>query len=140
MLKDALYTVVNWMAMVHDKINHLNDRFEGVLSDKQMHFLVIGILGILLLCIIHPLFKSLAKNGHVLTISFIYVFTLILVITFAIEIGQRVTKTGKMEFADIVFGIGGFLSLYAVFLLLLWVARKIRIARIHRKYGNPRRM
>ena len=35
--------------------------------------------------------------------------TLIIVITFAIEIGQKVTNTGNMEFADIVFGVVGFI-------------------------------
>ena len=36
-----------------------------------------------------------------MVIAWIYVFTLIIVITFAIEIGQKVTNTGNMEFADI---------------------------------------
>ncbi len=48
-------------------------------------------------------------------ISWIYVFTLIIVITFAIEIGQRVTNTGVMEFKDIVFGVFGFICMFLVF-------------------------
>ena len=118
MLKELLYQAVNWIATVHDKISQLNNQFEGTLSDKQMHFLVIGILGILLIFIIHPLFRHLSKTNHVMVISWIYVFTLILVITFSIEIGQRLTGTGDMEFADIVSGIGGFIVMYAVFALI----------------------
>lgn len=118
MLKELLYQAVNWIATVHDKISQLNNQFEGTLSDKQMHFLVIGILGILLIFIIHPLFRHLSKTNHVLVISWIYVFTLILVITFSIEIGQRLTGTGDMEFADIVSGIGGFIVMFAVFALI----------------------
>ena len=118
MLKELLYQAVNWIATVHDKISQLNNQFEGTLSDKQMHFLVIGILGILLVFIIHPLFRHLSKTNHVLVISWIYVFTLILVITFSIEIGQRLTGTGDMEFADIVSGIGGFICMFAVFALI----------------------
>ena len=118
MLKELLYQAVNWIATVHDKISQLNNQFEGTLSDKQMHFLVIGILGILLVFIIHPLFRHLSKTNHVLVISWIYVFTLILVITFSIEIGQRLTGTGNMEFADIVSGIGGFICMFAVFALI----------------------
>ena len=53
-----------------------------------------------------------------MVISWIYVFTLILVITFSIEIGQRLTGTGDMEFADIVSGIGGFICMFAVFALI----------------------
>lgn len=52
------------------------------------------------------------KDGHILTITGIYVFTLIVVITFAIEIGQKITNTGNMEFADILFGITGFVVMY----------------------------
>ena len=55
------------------------------------------------------------KNDHIMVVSWIYVFTLIIVITFAIEIGQRVTDTGVMEFADIVFGVLGFISMFLVF-------------------------
>ena len=83
-----------------------------------MHFLVIGILGLLLIFLIHPLFRHLAKTNHVMIISWIYVFTLILVITFSIEIGQRLTGTGDMEFADIVSGIGGFIAMFTVFALI----------------------
>ena len=131
MLKELLYQAVNWIATVHDKISQLNNQFEGTLSDKQMHFLVIGILGILLIFIIHPLFRHLSKTNHILVISWIYVFTLILVITFSIEIGQRLTGTGDMEFADIVSGIGGFICMFAVFALIR--AAVIGIIRLIRK-------
>ena len=131
MLKELLYQAVNWIATVHDKISQLNNQFEGTLSDKQMHFLVIGILGILLVFIIHPLFRHLSKTNHVLVISWIYVFTLILVITFSIEIGQRLTGTGDMEFADIVSGIGGFIVMFAVYALIR--AAVIGIIRLIRK-------
>ncbi len=130
MLKELLYQAVDWIAMVHDKITKLNDHFEGTLSDKQLHFLVIGILGLALVFLIHPLFNHLAKTRHVMVITWIYVFTLILVLTFAIEIGQRLTKTGDMEFADIVSGIGGFIVMFALFALIralvTWIVRLVR--------------
>ena len=132
MLKELLYQAVNWVATVHDKISQMNNQFEGTLSDKQMHFLVIGILGILLIFIIHPLFRHLSKTNHVLVISWIYVFTLILVITFSIEIGQRLTGTGDMEFADIVSGIGGFIFMFAIFALIR--AAVIGIVRLIRRH------
>ena len=47
-----------------------------------------------------------------------FVFTLIIVITFAIEIGQKVSNTGTMDFADIAFGVVGFLYMYIIFALL----------------------
>lgn len=65
--------------------------------------------------VVHPVFKWLARRNHIMVISWIYVFTLIIVITFAIEIGQRVTHTGVMEFADIMFGVLGFICMFLVF-------------------------
>ena len=130
MLKELLYQAVDWVAMIHHKISRLNDHFEGTLSDKQLHFLVIGILGLLLVFMLHPIFLHLSKTNHVMIITWIYVFTLILVITFAVEIGQRLTKTGEMEFADIVFGVGGFIVMFAVFALIragvMWIIRQSR--------------
>ena len=58
-------------------------------------------------------------------ITWIYVFTLIVVITFAIEIGQKITGTGSMEFADIAFGILGFVLMYAAFVLVRAIFRLI---------------
>lgn len=69
----------------------------------------------LLILVVHPIFLWLAKNKHVMAISFVYVFTLIVVITFAIEIGQKVTHTGVMEFADIEFGLFGFILMFTIF-------------------------
>lgn len=41
-----------------------------------------------------------------------------MVITFAIEIGQKVTNTGNMKFADIMFGLAGFLVMFLVFAVM----------------------
>lgn len=68
--------------------------------------------------VVYPVFKWLAKHDHVMVIAWIYVFTLIIVITFAIEIGQKVTNTGNMEFADIVFGIVGFIVMFFIFAVI----------------------
>ncbi len=117
-MKELLYKIVEKIARIHEKILSVNDAYEYHFSDKQLHFLVIGALGMFLIFLIHPLFKLLARNGHVMVISWIYVFTLILGITFAIEIGQGITHTGVMEFSDIVFGIGGFFLMFAIFALV----------------------
>lgn len=66
------------------------------------------------------------KHNHVMVISWLYVFTVILVITFAIEIGQKVTGTGAMEFADIVFGVVGFLAMFLIFALIRGIYHAIR--------------
>jgi len=66
----------------------------------------------------NPIFHMLAKQGHVLAISWLYVMTVILGLTLSIEIGQNITGTGIMEFSDIMFGVGGFLLMFAIFAVL----------------------
>ncbi len=118
MLSSFLYAIVEMFAEVHSRILSLNDAYEYNFSDKELHFLVIGLLGMALIFVIYPIFKLLAATGHVMVISWVYVFTLIIVVTFAIEIGQRVTGTGTMEFADIMFGVVGFLFMFFIFSLI----------------------
>lgn len=117
-MEKFLYTLVDTIAYIHTYIMSLNDAYEYNFSDKELHFIVIGALGLLFVFLIHPIFKLLAKTGHVMVITWIYVFTLIIVITFAIEIGQRITGTGNMEFADIEFGVIGFIFMFAVFAII----------------------
>ena len=114
-MRDFLYWCVGIIARIHNKLMHLNDAYEVNFTDKEMHFLVIGLLGMAMIFVIYPLFKYLAKHDHEMVIAWIYVFTVIIVITFAIEIGQKITHTGNMEFADIMYGVVGFLAMFFVF-------------------------
>ena len=129
-MSDFLYGVVKAIANIHSLILSLNDAYEYNFSDKELHFIVIGALGILLVLAIYPLFKLMARNGHIMAITWIYVFTLILVLTFAIEIGQKVSGTGVMDSADVVSGIFGFIVLFAIFdlvrLIIKGIARLIK--------------
>ena len=125
-MRSLLYGAVDLLARIHDRLSSLNDSVEYSFTDKELHFLVIGFVGMLLLLAVHPLFVHLAKKKHIWVISWIYVFTLILVITFAIEIGQRLTGTGSMEFADIVFGVGGFAVFFGAAALIRGIVSTLR--------------
>ena len=114
-MKRFLYLIVELIAKMHSYLLRLNDAYEYNFTDKELHFLIIGALGMGIIFVVHPIFKWLARNNHIMVISWIYAFTLIIVITFAIEIGQRVTNTGVMEFADIMFGVMGFISMFLIF-------------------------
>ena len=120
-MKRFLYAIVEIIARIHSRLLELNDAYEYNFTDKELHFLIIGALGMAMIFVVHPVFKWLARNNHIMIISWIYVFTLIIVITFAIEIGQRVTNTGAMEFADIMFGVLGFISMFLVFSVFLGI-------------------
>lgn len=128
-MKQALYQIVMLIARIHNRIMTINDAFEINFSDKELHFLVIGLLGLVLFLMINPLVHALARNGKMNLITLIYTFTVLFVLTFAIEIGQYVTATGNMELLDIIYGLGGFLVIYAAYALLrnifLWLWKKI---------------
>ena len=121
-----LYWIVGQVARVHNYLLKLNDAYEYNFSDKELHFLIIGALGMAMIFAVHPVFKWLGKRNHIMVISWIYVFTLIIVITFAIEIGQRVTHTGTMDFKDIVFGVFGFISMFLVFSVVRGIYHLVR--------------
>ena len=114
-MTDFFYFIIEIITRCHNKLLSLNDAYEYNFTDKELHFIIIGISGMAMIFAIYPIFKWLANRDHIMTITWIYVFTLIIVLTFAIEIGQQVSHTGTMEFADIMFGIVGFLLMYIVF-------------------------
>ena len=116
-MESILETLMVMIAKSHSYILSLNDAYEKNFSDKELHFLVIGLIGMALVLVIYPLFKILSRN-HVLVIVFIYVFSLILVLTFAIEIGQWYSGSGTMDFDDVVFGVVGFLLMFVVFAIV----------------------
>lgn len=62
----------------------------------------------------------------IMAITWIYVMTCLTGLCFAIEIGQKITRTGNMEFADIVFGLGGFLVMFFVFTVLYGIYSILR--------------
>ena len=120
------------VAQIHSFLLHLNDGFELRLGDKDLHFIIMALLGMLLFFMVHFVFKRLAK-WSVTAISFIYVFTLMTVLGFAIEVGQKITGTGEMDFADVVAGLNGVLLFFAVYtvyrliaMLVGWIYHRIR--------------
>ena len=115
---DIIYKFTTLAARLHEQILSINDSGGYYFDDKELHFITMGIFGMLLIFIIHPLFKMLANSGHTMIISWIYVFTLILVLAFAIEIGQWYTGTGTMDSKDMAYGITGFLVMFLIFAIV----------------------
>lgn len=127
-MEQFLYWVAMLIAKVHSGIMNLNNQFEYYLTDKELHFIIMGALGMIMVFVLYPLFRWLAARGHIMIVTFLYVFTVIIVIAFAIEIGQRMTGTGAMESADITSGIVGFLAMFAVFIAIRAIYHWIRNA------------
>ena len=102
------------MAQVHDMLMRINDGFELQLGDKDWHFIIMAAIAMVLFWMVHFVFKRLAK-WSITAVSFIYVFTVMTVLGFAVEIGQKITGTGEMDFSDIVAGLYGVLAFFAVY-------------------------
>ncbi|EGW37865.1 hypothetical protein [Desulfosporosinus sp. OT] len=113
-MNSALKVITGIVNYFHDKLI-LSTHYMGLnLSDKQLHFLVIGFLGIVLFLLVHKLFQYLIRYS-LTAISFIYTFTVLVVIVFAIEIEQKITGRGHMEFQDILEGLWGFLVAFLIY-------------------------
>ena len=133
MFRDFLANMVRVVTYLHTRILGLNDSYELYLSDKELHFYVVAITGVLLILVLYPLFRYLVKRNKTLYIVWIYVFTFLLAFTLLIEIGQRLTGTGMMDYMDTVAGLVGFmLASFGVFVIrwiymfIKWVIRKFR--------------
>ena len=123
---DLLYRAIYWVAEMHDHILNINNAGGWYFDDKQLHFIVFGIFGMALIFVLYPLFKMLAKHDHTMVITWLYVFTVIMVLAFAIEIGQWYTGTGVMESQDIAYGITGFLVMFLIFAILRGLYHGVR--------------
>ena len=83
-MTEFLYFIIEIIFKCHEKLLSLNDAYEYNFTDKELHFLIIGIIGMVMIFVIYPIFKWLAENDFIMTITWIYVFTLILKFFFKI--------------------------------------------------------
>ena len=134
---ELIYTFTTWVARIHERVLRINDAGGWYFDDKQLHFIVFGIFGMALIFVLYPLFKMLAKHDHTMVITWLYVFTVIMVLAFAIEIGQWYTGTGVMESQDIAYGITGFLVMFLIFAILRGLYHGVRaMVRNAKNYKN----
>jgi hypothetical protein len=119
---------VEKIAVIHSFLLSLNDRAPVGLNDKQLHLVVVGLSGMALFALTFLVFRLIERRFRhsTLIIAFIFSLTNLIVITFAIEIGQRITRTGVMEFMDIVYGLWGFIVLFSGYVLLLGLVSLVR--------------
>lgn len=68
-MRELLYACVGLVTKLHDKIMQLNNAYETNFTDKDLHFLVIGLLGLAMIFVVYPLFTYLAKKNHVMVIA-----------------------------------------------------------------------
>ncbi|KGX87364.1 hypothetical protein [Pontibacillus litoralis] len=126
-MKDVILFLAEVVDFFHDAFYALSESLGLQLTDKELHFWIIGIMGIVSFIIVDLVFHQLAKLS-ISVLSFIYTFTFVLVFVFALEIQQGVTNSGNMEFDDAaagIIGFFGFFAAYGIIRILLYSLKKI---------------
>ncbi|WP_156855160.1 hypothetical protein [Oceanobacillus sp. AG] len=115
-MKEIIIILAEIVNDIHDL---LTDMFGLHMTDKQLHFWIIGIIGMVTFFMVHFFFKIIEKMKWSTTIlSFVYTFTVMVVLVFAIELQQAITNRGNMEFADAVMGLWGFIVFFLVYAVI----------------------
>ena len=57
-MKELLYWIVECIAKIHSYILRLNDAYEYNFTDKELHFLVIGVMGMAFIFVVYPNFDG----------------------------------------------------------------------------------
>ncbi|UFT98482.1 hypothetical protein KO561_14940 [Radiobacillus kanasensis] len=127
-MKDFILMIAAFVNGIHDFIL---DTVGLHLTDKALHFWILGFIGIVTFFIVLSVFTLLSKLKFSITIlSFVYTFTIMIVLVFAIELQQAITNRGNMEFADAVIGLWGFVAFFLVYtvlaLIILGIVRLIK--------------
>lgn len=114
-MREIVITLADVVNEIHDILTFL---FSDM-TDKELHFWVMGIIGMVTFLVVHFFFKLIERLKWSTTIlSFIYTFTGMVVLVFAIELQQAITNRGNMEFADAVIGLWGFIVLFFIYAVL----------------------
>jgi glycopeptide antibiotics resistance protein len=127
-MSEFLTFIIKYINQFHNWILNLNDAQGWAFTDKQLHFWIFGLGAMLIFFVVQVVFKLLAK-WSMTAISFIFTFTVLLGLALAIEVGQRVTKQGVMDFNDIVSGVNGFLVFFAIYFIFELISRFIKSLR-----------
>ena len=127
LFRDILVKAVSLVTYMHGKILGINDSNELFLSDKELHFYTVAVFGVILLFCLYPLFKYMVKRNKTMLITWLFVFLFLVGFTLLIEVGQKLTGTGDMDYLDTVAGLMGFIVASAILLIVreLWLLLRL---------------
>ncbi|MCR8869185.1 hypothetical protein [Peribacillus frigoritolerans] len=119
-MKEIIQILAEIVNNLHDFILFfVSDTLNSNATDKDLHFWIMGIIGIIIFLFVLFLSNLIARMRFGITIlSFLYTFTVMVVLVFAIEIQQALTSRGNMEFQDAAVGLWGFIVFFMVFAVL----------------------
>lgn len=125
-MENALRFLADLVNNLHDIILAVSRMLRLNMTDKELHFWLIGSIGILLFLISDYIFRRVAR-WSISILSFIYTFTVLIVVVLGLEIEQKITGRGNMEFTDVIAGVWGFLVMFGVYSaarVLVWLTLK----------------
>ncbi|TXC90931.1 hypothetical protein FS935_08470 [Metabacillus litoralis] len=137
-MRDIILFLAEIVNNVHDVlIVLLNDMLGLQLTDKDMHFWIMGIIGIITFAVVYMISKWLSQfKIGIHLIAFLYTLTFMFVLVFAIEIQQAITNRGNMDFIDAIIGLWGYIVLFLVYLgVILFV---VAIKAVTKKLKNKK--
>ncbi|MFE4813381.1 hypothetical protein ACFQ9Y_19965 [Peribacillus simplex] len=119
-MKEIIQILAEIVNNLHDFILFfVSDTLNSNATDKDLHFWIMGIIGIIIFLFVLFLSNLISRMRFGITIlSFLYTFTVMVVLVFAIEIQQALTSRGNMEFQDAAVGLWGFIVFFLVFAVL----------------------
>ena len=125
--KDIIVKAVSLVTYMHGRILGINDSNELFLTDKELHFYTVAIFGVILLFCLYPLFRYMVKRNKTLLITWIFVFVFLVGFTLLIEVGQKLTGTGDMDYLDTMAGLLGFIIASVILLIIreIWLLLRL---------------
>ena len=136
-MKEGITFIVEIVNNIHDiLIVILNDILGLQMTDKDMHFWIMGFIGIFTFACVFVISKWLSKFPFgIQLIAFLYTLTFMFVLVFAIEIQQAITNRGNMEFIDAIIGMWGFIALFLVYagIVAFFMIIKLIVGKFKRK-------
>jgi hypothetical protein len=117
MMKEGITLIVEIINNLHDMFIVLASDLGFTLTDKDLHFWIMGIIGITVFFFVYFVSKILSKLKFGITaLAFFYTLTFMVVLVFAIEIQQAITNRGQMEFIDAIVGLWGYIVFFLIYI------------------------
>ncbi|MCP3741154.1 hypothetical protein NLX69_16085 [Rossellomorea sp. BNER] len=127
-LKEGITLIAEFVNKIHDILIMVSNQLGLKLSDKDLHFWIMGFIGICMFLFVFTVSKWLSKlRFGITTLSFFYTLTFMFVLVFAVEIQQAITNRGNMEFIDAIVGLWGYIAFFLVYIGIVSLILILRI-------------
>lgn len=125
-MKETIWVLSEFVDFWHDLLLEQSRSLGWGMTDTELHFWIIGALGLIGLLFVNVIFHALAKLS-ITAISFLFSLAMVIVFVFALEIEQKISGSGSMEFSDAVAGLAGFLAFCLVYFTICGLVKNRRV-------------